>query len=233
MGQADYGLDQSILRYQRDGARVSHQTQVLAITNAQLERMTTTSVGGRFKPMLAVEGRTLVQRNVPVPETTLEALSAASRKRVKYDLRAVQAFMYVTGVDSEARVAKRVDGEWTLVEQVLDDLALEHKTRRTRLVLTYLPVKRDLKPGHIDERREKLRAYAQRRGIEFLDLTMPMRAMRPDSLDLAFISRVPRGAAPGVQNQYSNLGHAWVAQKIVQQLQRPGVGVALTAHDQR
>lgn len=183
--------------------------------------------------MLAVEGGTLVRRNVPVPETTLEALSAASRERVKYDLRAVQAFLYVTGVDGEARDAKRIDGEWALVEQVLDDLALAHKTRGTRLLLAYLPVKRDLKPGHIDERRGKLKAYAQQRGIEFLDLTMPMRAMRPDSLDLAFISRVPRGAAPGVQNQYSNLGHAWVAQKIAQQLQLAGVGVTLTAHVQR
>ena len=229
MGQVDYGLDQSILRYQRDGALVPHQTQILGITNTALERMTTANIGGRLKPTLAVEGGTLVRRNVPVPETTMQTLRAANRNRLKHELRIVHAYDVNMEVDGHTRDAERIDGEWTLVEHALDDLARAHKARGTRLLVVYLPMKRDLKPSYTDERRKKLAAFAQQRGIEFLDLTLPMRTMRADSLDLAFISRIPRGAAPGVGNQYSDLGHVWVATKIAAQF-KPGSPRELPRH---
>jgi hypothetical protein len=137
---------------------------------------------------------------------------------VKYDLGAVQAFMNITGVDGRAKAARRIDEEWPLVEKALDELAAANASHGSRLVLAYLPVKRDLRPSAIDERRKKLASYAQQRGITLIDLTTAMRAMRPDSVDLSFISRVPRGAAPGVANQYSNLGHAWVARMLAPRL---------------
>lgn len=222
MGQAFYGLDQVALRYRRDAGRAPHTTHVLGISNAQLERMTAANVGGRLKPTVAVVNGKLVARDVPVPATTVETLRDASRSRTKFDLRMVQAYMHLTGIDPTARAAQRIDGQWTLVEQVLDDIAAASKEHGSRLVLAYLPLKRDLRPGPFDARREKLAAHAKQRGITFIDLTTPMRAMRPDSLDLAFISRVPRGAAPGMANQYSNLGHAWVAQRIAAQLGTAG-----------
>ncbi|MEO5814762.1 MAG: hypothetical protein ABIT20_05735 [Gemmatimonadaceae bacterium] len=218
MGEADYGLDQSVLRYKRDAGRVAHQTQVLGITNAQLERMTSANNAGRPKPTFALDGDKLITRNVPVPETTTETLRRASRERVKYDLRTVQAFIALTGVSSRARDARRIDDEWTLVEKTLDDAAAANASRGSRLVLAYLPAKVDLRPSYVDERRKKLAAYAQRRGITLIDLTTAMRGMRPDSVDLSFISRVPRGAAPGVANQYSNLGHAWIARMLAPKL---------------
>jgi hypothetical protein len=218
IGQAEYGLDQSVLRYQRDAARVKHAMMILGITNSQLERMTSANNAGRLKPNLALEGGKLVTRSVPVPETTTETLRHASRERVKYDLRAVQAFVEITGVDGRARAARRIDEEWPLVEKALDELAATNASHGSRLVLAYLPVKRDLRPGPIDERRKKLASYAKRRGLLLIDLTTAMRAMRPDSVDLSFISRVPRGAAPGVANQYSNLGHAWIARMLAPRL---------------
>ncbi|MEO8562550.1 MAG: hypothetical protein ABI601_10775 [bacterium] len=218
MGQADYGLDQSALWYERDGHRVAHRVQLFGITNAQLERMTTSSNAGRFKPMLSLEGGRIVAHDVPVPEQTIDALRDATRGRAKYHLRSVEAFMQLTGVDGRAEAAKRIDAQWPLVEKVLDDLAAANAANGSRLVLAYLPVKRDLRPKSPEERRKKLAAYAQRRGITLIDLTSPMRAMRPDSLDLSFISRVPRGAAPGITDQYSNLGNAWVARALAARL---------------
>ncbi|HEV7991810.1 MAG TPA: hypothetical protein VGP25_08300 [Gemmatimonadaceae bacterium] len=218
MGQSDYGLDQSALWYERDGHRVPHTMQLLGITNAQLERMTTSSNAGRFKPMLSLERGGVVVHDVPVPEQTTNALRDASRDRAKYHLRSVQAFTQLTGVDGRVSAAKRVDEQWPLVEKVLDDLAAANAAHGSRLVVAYLPVKRDLRPRSPEDRRRKLASYARRRGITFIDLTQPMRAMRPDSLDLSFISRVPRGAAPGVTDQYSNLGNAWIARALAARL---------------
>jgi hypothetical protein len=214
MGQANYGLDQTALWYERDGRRVTHRMQVLGLTNAQLERMGTTNSAGRFKPMLSLDGSKVVARGVPVPEQTGDAMRAAVRERMKYDLRVVQALIQLTGRDPRVKAARRVDDQWSLVERVLDDLAAANASHGSRLVLAYLPTKRDLRPGSPEERRQKLASYARRRGIPFVDLTSAMRAMRADSLDLSFISRVPAGAAPGVADQYSNLGNAWVARTL-------------------
>jgi hypothetical protein len=170
--------------------------------------------------MLSLEGGKVVTHGVPVPEQTTDALRKASRERVKYGLRGVQAFIQLTGVDGRARAAKRIDEQWALVEKVLDDLSAANASHGSRLVLAYLPARRDLRPSSVDERRQKLASYAQRRGIAFIDLTPAMRAMRPDSLDLSFISREPRGAAPGVTNQYSDLGHAWIARALAGRLPR-------------
>jgi hypothetical protein len=221
MGQAGYGLDQSALWYQRDGARVAHTMQILGITNGQLERMATQKDAGRFKPALAIEAGKVVVRGVPVPEQTSDALRAARRERMKYDLRTVQAFSWLTGGDGRAAAARRIDERWPLVERVLDDLADANVSRGSRLVLAYLPAKRELGPGSPDARRRKLASYAQRRGITFIDLTPLMRAVRPDSIDLSYISRVPRAAAPGVADHYSNLGNAWVAHTLAERLFPP------------
>jgi hypothetical protein len=218
MGQGDYGLDQTLLWYRRDGARASHQLQVVGVTNEQLERMTTESNRGRFKPALALDGNKLVTRNVPVAEQTTDALRKANASRVKDDLRLVQVIRRMPGMDSRAKDARRIDERWPLVERTLDEFAALDKRRGSQLVLAYLPTKRDIRPSYIDARRKRLADYSRQRGITFIDLTPPMRALRPDSIDLAFISRVPRGAAPGVANQYSNLGHAWVARMLAAHL---------------
>jgi len=221
MGQADYGLDQSALWYERDARRAPHQVQILGVTDAQLERMASSSPGGRFKPELALDGSKVVTHGVPVPAQTATAMRDAVRARMKYDLRAVQAFVRITGVDGRATQAKRIDERWPLVEKVLDDLAAANASNGSRLVLAYLPSKRDLRPSSPDERRKKLAAYAQRRGTTFVDLTSAMRALRPDSIDLSFISRVPASAAPGTTNQYSDLGHAWIARTLAEKLAPP------------
>jgi hypothetical protein len=218
MGQIDYGLDQIFLWYRRDGALAIAQIQVLAITNGELERMMMASNGGRFKPMLALDGNSLVAKNVPVQRQTSEALRRSVASHTKDDLRILQLVRTIPGLDSRVNDARRIDGQWALVDRVLDELLAIDKAHGSHLVLAYLPTKRDLKPSFIDARRQRLEDYSRRRGVTFVDLTPAMRALRPDSLDLAFISRVPRGSAPGVANQYSNLGNMWVAHMLATRL---------------
>ena len=214
MGQADYGLDQTYLAFRRDGARTSHNIEILGLTNGQLERLTTANNAGRFKPTLALDGDTLVARNVPVRAQTSVALRRAAAAHAKDELRVVQLMRKIPGMDARAKEARRIDEQWPLVEKVLDALDAENKRHGSRLVVAYLPTKRDIKPSYIDERRKRLADYSHRHGTDFVDLTPAMRGLRKDSLDLAFISRVPRGAAPGVATQYSNLGNLWVARML-------------------
>jgi hypothetical protein len=218
MGEIDYGLDQDYLAYRRDGGRASPQIEVLGLTNGALERLVTANYGGRIKPTLALEGDRLVTKDVPVRAQTPDALRRAAKARTKDELRIVQLVRKIPGMDDRAKDARRIDAQWPLVEKILDELTAENKKRGSRLVVAYLPTKRDMKPSYVDARRRRLEEYCRRHGTTFVDLTPAMRALRKDSLDLAFISRVPRGAAPGVANQYSNLGNLWVARMLSSQL---------------
>ena len=214
MGQLDYGLDQTLLWYRRNSVGSDIRLHVLGLTNQQLERMTTSNLGGRFKPTLAIDGDALVPVHVPVQRQSSEAMRRANAAHAKDELRFLQLLRTLPSLDTRQQEAGRIDGQWRLVDRTLAELSAIDRTRGARLVVAYLPTKRDLRPGNVDERRQLLAEYCHWHGITYIDLTAEMRDLRPDSLDLAFISRIPAGAAPGVANQYSNLGHLWVAQRI-------------------
>ena len=84
----------------------------------------------------------------------------------------------------------------------------------TRLAIAYLPTRRDARPSYLDERRRRLAEYAARRGVPFVDLTPALRALPADSLELAFISRIESGVAPGVIGHYTPAGGTWVAHQL-------------------
>jgi hypothetical protein len=214
MGQELYGLDQSYLWYRRDGVRQPHAVQILALTNPALERATSPDDAGWFEPRLAVEGERLGVRGVPVPAQTREALERAAFGRAIDELRIVQAAHRLPSLDPVQRRAARVDEQRPLIEAVLRELAALHRTRGTRLVVAYLPTSQDVRTERLDARRRWLAETAQRQGIAFVDLTPAFRALRRDSLDLAFISRTSPVVSPRAAGQYSALGHALVAHTL-------------------
>lgn len=220
MGQGAYGLDQAYLWYQREGARLTHQIQILAITGVMLERSTTGNYMGRFKPVFELENGRLVLRNVPVPEQTQAALHRAYSVRLLEDLRLLQVIRKVFNVDGTRGTSRRVDDQWALFEKILEQLAAYHQARNSQLLLVYLPTKRDLHSGPHDARRQRLADFAERHGVAMLDLTPPLRSLRADSVDLAFITRIEPGAAPGIPGHYSNLGNVWAADLIARKLAR-------------
>lgn len=218
MGQGAYGLDQAYLWYARDGIGIPHQIHVVALTDAQFERSISDQIGGRFKPYLAIEGGRLVTRNIPVPPQSAAALKRAATSRLVGDLRVVQLLRRFAPFDKNRATTRDVDADWPLFEKVIETLASQHRTRGSQLVVAYLPMMRDVKPGHADERRRRLAIFTRQHAIRFVDLTPALRALRPDSLDLAFISRPAPGAPAGMIGQYSNLGHAWVARVLADSL---------------
>ena len=218
MGQEGYGLDQSFLSYRRDGTRLGHDVVLFAVTDLALERATTTDNDGRSKPSLGVDGGALRATNVPVPPPSGAAIRRATRGRQWNELRLAQLLNRLPSFNRRARAAARVDAQWDVFERAFDELNALTKGAARTLVLVYLPTGRDLQAGPGDGRRARLVAYAARRQLRVIDLTPAMRAMRPDSLDLAFIVQPPPGAAPGVRGQYSVLGHTWVARALAARL---------------
>jgi hypothetical protein len=216
MGQGMYGVDQAYLWYRRDGVRIPHQINVLALTYVQFERALAGTYGGRFKPNFTLDGNRLVLNNVPVPEQTIGALrrSYASSRLIE-QLRLVQAVRRVSPrFDGTARQAQEVINRWPMFEAMFDQLDSLHRANGTQLVIAYLPTKFDARPGFLDERRRRLAEYTGRKNIPFFDLTTELRALPPDSLNGTFISQVEAGVNPGVLGHYTVAGGTWAAQQL-------------------
>lgn len=218
MGQGAYGLDQAFLWYRRDGVRVPHQVQIFSMTYVEMERSITPSFMGRFKPMLVLDNGKLQTSNVPVPAQTDDALRRAYAGRLINNLRVMQFLRRFSAFDGTTNVASAVMGVWPTFEATFNELDSLNKAHGSELVLVYLPTPYDVNPGPLDERRAKLAAYAESHKVRFWDLTPALRALRKDSVDLAFITKVPPGAAPGVGGHYTNVGNAWAARELATRL---------------
>lgn len=217
MGQGAYGLDQAYLWFKRD-APSQHAVQVFAMIDVQFDRATTANYQGRIKPLLAMSDNRLVVRNTPVPVQTTEALRRAYSARLLNDLRIVQLFRSFSFGDGAAKAQAAVDERWPLFERVFTELDSINRARGSALVLMYLPTRRDAEPGPLDARRARIATFASSHNIRLVDLTMSMRALPADSLDMLFIARAPANAAPGVPGHYSVAGNAWVARLLSREL---------------
>jgi hypothetical protein len=189
--------------------------QVLALTYVQFERALVPTYAGRFKPYFVVEGDHLELKNVPVPRQTMSALRRAYATRLVEQLRVVQAIRRIPRFDGRGRGAAEVLARWTVFEKIFDGLDSLHRANGTQFVIAYLPTKREARPGELDERRHRVAAYAVRRGVPFIDLTPALRSLPQDSLELAFISQIEDGVAPGVLGHYTSAGGAWAARELV------------------
>jgi hypothetical protein len=227
MGQAGYGVDQAALWYARDGIALAPRVHLIALTENQFERSLGTSFGGRVKPAFALSGSRLVTQGVPVPMQTDEALRDAARSRLFDGLRVVQWARRYPRFNPTYKAATNVLDQWSLFDAILREAAASDRARGIVPVVVYLPTRRDLRPGRLDERRARIAETARTNDMALIDLTAPLRTMRADSQDLAFITKPLPGAAPGVSGSYSNLGHAWVAREISARLRAlPSIGLA-------
>jgi hypothetical protein len=214
VAEGAYGLDQMYLWYKRDGVRIPHDVQILAVTDGVLNRASTEELNGRHKPSVTLEGGRLVTHNVPVRPQTAADLNHEYAERTFNELRVVQLFKSDDARDANARV----QNHWPAYEAMLDDLAATHRARGSRLVVVYLPIFREARAGTNDDRRKRLAEFAQGHNISFVDLTPALRTLRRDSLDLVYTSRILRNVPSSVVGLYSDLGHAWVAAQLAPHL---------------
>src|SRR5262245_11701161 len=65
MGEGGYGVDQAYLWYKRDGVKLEHHVQLLAIITDDFRRMQSDSFLGYGKPVIDIENGMLLVKNVP------------------------------------------------------------------------------------------------------------------------------------------------------------------------
>jgi hypothetical protein len=100
------------------------------------------------------------------------------------------------------------DQQRHVVEPLFKDLAAINRAKRSRLVVVFLPKRKDWIDSKADGWRRVLAAAAPRDGYSFVDLVDESRQLPRDSLDSYFL----RDA------HYGNRGHERVADRIVQPL---------------
>ena len=225
MSHPGHGIDQSFLWYQRDAERWPHQVHLLGFTWDDLERVMRRSYLGQGKPMLERRNGRLVAANVPVPRGSGSGFwstvtTGASR------LRLAQRFQ--GGSDPEAgREPDLIPADaWDVATGVfLESLTLS-PGRHSALVLVYLPTSLERLPDAGNARRARLAEFARSQRLDFVDLTLDLRAVSPDSSAWFFIT--PNQPVKGVSGQYTAAGHAWVAERLASHLaSTPGIAVAL------
>lgn len=216
MAQHGFGIDQAYLWYKRDGARYAHHLHLFAFIWNDFDRMGMNAFFGFPKPILRVDGTSLVVENTPVPRAPPSAFPA-TLQRVLPTLRVAQLTGVFGSKPDTARASRRDAAIQSVAERVFEELNRLNTERGSQLVLAYLPTLSDLEPSKLDDRRARVARFASASGIPFIDLTPDIRAVPPDSAAWYFITPnliKARGAA----RHYTVSGNRWVAARLAERL---------------
>jgi hypothetical protein len=224
LGYLGYGTDQSYLRYARDAAFLEHDIHLFAFIGSDLHRMGARDHHGYAKPVLHLDGDSLVINNVPVPRVfpALQRFAIRLAERFRStDLagRLAERFRS-TGLPGRAKRLlisrssptkemlksgrERLGPVATRVFREVQRLAEE---RGSEAVFVYLPTK-----GEIEREgrwREWVSAVMDSLGYLFVDLTPALREVPLDVADDFFFLQ----GGPD-EGHYSRVANAWVAEAL-------------------
>lgn len=212
MGVNGYGVDQTFLRYRRDGTRLEHQLQLLSLITDDFNRMRSDRFLGYGKPLLAVRTDSLVVTNLPVPRTSgLEQRRRALQKAAA-GLSVVRLARRVLGADRGSRSgedAQTSAGLRMVVAHILTDLRRLNEAQQSRLVVVYLPADGDHRSEPAtDAWRAFVRAEAERQGVAFIDLVDEIRSLPAREIDRLY--------APNLH--FTVAGNEWAAEALYRRL---------------
>lgn len=191
MGLGGYGVDQAYLWYMRDGRRLDHDVHLFVFLTADIYRMTSDRFMGYGKPVLQLDGDSLVVSNVPVPRTSWFSRRRALHANTISRLNAVALARGLLGLDrtpeEEARSVEQRD-QWLrpVLVRILSDLRLANEAKGSRLVLVYMPGAGDYDTIEADGWRRFVEDEAARQGIAVLDLIDDIRDVPPTEVDGMF-----------------------------------------------
>ena len=222
MGQGGYGADQAYLWYKRDGVKLDHDIQILALIAPDFYRMQHSSFNGYGKPVLALDNDHIVTTNVPVPRSMQVRSPRLVRvQNALFNLNITRFLRRVLRLDTaaavtETRKERNQETAWIL-SYMLDDLLETNREKNSVLVLAYLPTREEYGTDLGESWRKFLAGYARQHGIPYLDLTDDFKRLPPGELDKLFIG-TGTIAFPGAAGHYTEAGNAFVADLIYRRL---------------
>jgi len=202
LGVPGHGLDQSYLRYLRDGVRFKSDVLVLGIISENFRRMSSNVFLTRYpKPQLAFDGESILTSNVPVP-TWGEPAGGTW----------LSTFPHRTGLMQLGRKISQKYGQnydyHPVAAGIFTHLQRLSQERNQVFVTVYFPLKLELGDGHPNESAAWCRTIAEREKFVFYDLTESFKALPAAELDLMFL---PDG-------HYSTAGNRHVAKMLLEKL---------------
>lgn len=214
LGQAGYGLDQSYLRYVRDGMPLDHKIHIFALTSSDFLRVKNSKFLGVYdKPVLTLDGGRITVRNIPVPGASFAAQFRRALFRV---IKGFRTSELITGLGDKILPPKTVlsDSDLRDVKEislaVFADLNQKITEKKGKLVVLFLPTQEDYYRDETDPLRAWLRLELKTRGIVMIDLVDEVR-----KLSLRDFKNFFRG-------HYSEAGNRFIAQYLYNTLNASG-----------
>ena len=200
MAKISYGLDQAVLRYERDAAELDADAVVLGVIDDDLNRARWDYFFSYWpKPRFRVaSGGELELSGAPVPDFSAPIRSPADLfRRSGLFLLPRQYFAERTYGQDDAALARGI----------LDRLRKLAGERGQEVVLAYLPTRPEVESGEMLPLAGVMEAYAQRHGLSFVQGASAFTGMTDK-----------RQAFLEVNDHYSALGAALVAKVLLDAL---------------
>jgi hypothetical protein len=229
MGQGGYGIDQMYLWYKRDGTKFEHQVHLLAFITADFDRMQSDTFGGYGKPVIDIENRTLVVKNVPVPRPAYayKGPNLSPLRTVELSRRVYRKLGFAR--DNRSPIEKkRNERTQEVLTKIFEDLKRLNEERSSKLVLVYLPNQHELIGKGPQEWIQFIDKQSRDLGIPLINVLSTFRSSLPQRHAVKMF--IPEGqlnyaAAAGHLNDQ---GNELVAQIIYQELKNnPAISAML------
>jgi len=205
MGQGGYGVDQAYLCYRRNRDLLESQIHIFAFISADFRRMKTGTFVGYGKPLLGIEGDSLVVENAPVPRPAFLIRGLNQLQSIRF-LRS----LFGREADTEGGYGDEMTGQITT--RIFDELRRMSAEKGIDLLLLYLPTKRDGTGIGTGNWLDFTREYAEKNNVRMIDLVGEFQSLPGPELNRMF-----RGA------HYSEKGNRFVAEKLLEKLVALGV----------
>lgn len=215
LGQGGYGIDQSFLRYDREGAERPHDLHILAAIIGDFERVGRNKFEGYQKPFFTLKNGSLVLHNTPVPKSSYVLSWATANQWVIERLALVQCLKSLLpkrpGVSESGEIQSRQESFETSV-RLLAALKKKSEMNGAQFVFVFLPTIDNLKKGQAAGFRAMLRRRLAELDIPLIDTTDDFLGMSSSEIASCFLS--PYGEYPKARNHYNEKGHWIIAQSI-------------------
>ena len=218
LGEAGYGIGQAYLRYLREYTKLDHDVLVFAFIHDNIRRMRLNRFGGYGKPLLTIDNKRIMVKNVPVPRKGYILPFLTHNRDKIFSLRSIQLLRKFFGkfrsspesqfVTPDSKTSTENDETMELLMTIFEELIELCRVKDRQALFVYLeePEKKNIEPWE-----KLLLAEARRRGIPLLDLTEAFR-------------KLPKFKRAGLFDpkwyHYNSEGNKFVAERIHEEVLR-------------